>query len=153
MTSVTPRRPVARRFRRRMPAADNSVMSMWDRAGARSQAKTCWATRTSLPRPPRLTPRGRRLPGRADAATGLRIIDAVVIHTAEHHEECRLHLLDLLQRQRRFVELAGVHLRLHDVIDGFLDFLRCQILEHAQRRLDRIGDDGDARLPPAGPGT
>src|SRR6266704_6601114 len=107
MTSVTPRRPVARRFRRRIPAGDNSVMSMWDRAGARSQTSPCWATRTSLPRlppRPRLTPRGRRLPGRADAATGLRIVDAVVIHPAEHQEECRLHLLDLLQRERRFVE-------------------------------------------------
>src|SRR5207245_8679997 len=138
MTSVTPRRPVARRFRRRIPAGDNSVMSMWDRAGARSQTSTCWATRTSLPRPPRLTPRGRRLPGRADAATGLRIVNAVVIHPAEHQEECRLHLLDLSQRQRRFVELAGIHLGLHDVIDRFLDLLRCQILEYAQRRLDRI---------------
>src|SRR5712664_3901017 len=124
MTSVTPRRPVARRFRRRMPAGDNSVMSMWDRAGARSQASTRWATRTSLPR---LAPRGRRLPRRADAATGLRIVDTVVVHAAEHQEECRLHLLDLLQRQRRFVELAGVHLGLHNVIERFLDLLRRQI--------------------------
>src|SRR6267143_421037 len=123
MTSVTPRWPVARRFRRRMPAGDNSVMSMWARAGARSQASTRWATRTSLPR---LAPRGRRLPGRADAATGLRIVDAVVIHPAEHQEECRLHLLDLLRRQ---------------------------ILEHAQRRLDRIGDHRDRGFHRPGLGT
>src|SRR5947209_19000564 len=112
MTSVTPRRPVARRFRRRIPAGDNSVMSMWDRAGARSQTSTCWATRTSLPRPPRLTPRGRRLPGRADAATGLRTVDAAVIHAAEHQQECRHHLLALLQRDRRRAELTGVHVGL-----------------------------------------
>src|SRR5213594_4429084 len=101
-----------------MAAADTSVMSTCDARGARSHASTRFAIRISRSRSARAS-RGFWLPRRTDAATGLRIIDAVVIHPGEHHEECRLHLLDLLQRERGFVQLAGVDLGAHDVIDRF----------------------------------
>src|SRR6185503_760172 len=52
---------------------------------------------------------GRRLPIRRDATTGFRIVDAVVIHAAQDAHELLLHLLDLLQRHRRIVELTGIH--------------------------------------------
>src|SRR5262245_48916610 len=112
ITSVRPRRPVARRFRRRMATADSSVMSTCECAGARSHASTRCATRSRL-----VCRRG--LPRRADAATGLRIIDAVVVHPAEHYQECLFHLLDLLQRERCLIELSGADLGPDDVIDRF----------------------------------
>src|SRR3989442_9104076 len=101
-TSVKPRRRVARRLARRIAAAGNSVISTCDPAGARSHAITRSATRISC------SARGGRVPGRTDAATGLRVVDAVVIHPAQDSEERGLHLLDLLERERGFIELAGV---------------------------------------------
>src|SRR2546422_4956311 len=100
-----------------MAAADKSVTSTCDALGACSHASTRCAIRISW------SARGCRLPGRTDTATGLRIIDAVVVHPAQHHEERRLHLLDLVQRERSFVELAGIDLGAHDVIDRLLDLL------------------------------
>src|SRR5437016_14056528 len=88
-----------------MASADKSVMSTCDALGARSHASTRCAIRINW------SARGCRLPGRTDAATGLRIIDAIVVHPAQHHEERRLHLLHLLQRERGLVQLAGVDLR------------------------------------------
>src|SRR5690348_7170116 len=116
-----------------MSFPDSRVISTRERAGARSHANTCRATRASiaLPRLVRLA-RGRLMPGRADAATRLRIIDTVVIHAAENDEERRFHLLDLLERERRLVELTGVELGAHDMIDRLFDFLRRQIFQDAQ---------------------
>src|SRR2546423_5154136 len=110
MTSVSRRRPVARVLARRIAAADSRVISTCDPAGARSHASTRCATRISR------SARARRMPGRADSATGLRVIDTVVVHAAQHNEKCRLHLLDLLQCQRGFIELAGVDLGPHDMV-------------------------------------
>src|SRR5438552_13890894 len=115
-----------------MAAAESSVMSTCDPAGARSHANTRSATRISW------SARGRRVPGRTDAATGLRIIDAIVVHPAQDPQEGAFHLLHLLQRQRGFIELAGVDLGAHDVIDRLFDLLGRQILEDAQRRFDRV---------------
>src|SRR5262245_6209317 len=111
MTSVRPCRPVARRLTRRIATADSSVISMCEPEGAPSQANTRCATRISW------SARGCRVPARTDAATGLRVIDAIVVHPAQHDQEGGLHLLDLLQGQRGFVELARVDLGVDDVID------------------------------------
>src|SRR3989440_13004561 len=138
ITSVSPRRPVTRRLRCRIAALSSSVSST--RApSARSQASTRRATRarrgsrgakrSGLP--------GRRLPGRRDAATGLRVVDAVVVHPGDDAHELLLHLVDLLQGHRRLVELAGVELGAHDVADHVFNLLRRQVLQHAQRGLDR----------------
>src|SRR3954471_10719204 len=161
ITSVRPRRPVARRLARRISAAESSVISTWEPAGARSHPRTRWATSISFPAPG--TARGsardlrrraaRRMPGRTDPATGLRVVDAIVIHPAQHDQECGFDLLDLLECQRGFIELAGVHFRANDVVDRFFDLLWRQILEHAQRRLDRIRNHGDRRLHRARLGT
>src|SRR5438093_9604178 len=94
-----------------MAAAVNSVISTCDPAGARSHAITRSATRI------RSSARGRRVPVRTDAATGLRVVDAIVIHPAQDPEERGLHLLHLLQRERGFIELARVDLGGHDVVD------------------------------------
>src|SRR5438552_19001748 len=106
-----------------MAAADKSVMSTCDALGARSHASTRCAIRINW------SARRCRLPGRTDAATGLRIIDAIVIHPAQHPQERRFHLFDLLQRERGLVQLAGVDLRADDVIDRLLDLLRRQVFE------------------------
>src|SRR5467141_1925601 len=134
ITSVKPRRPVARRLARRIAAAGNSVISTCDPAGARSHAITRSATRISW------SARVRRVPVRTDAATGLRVIDAIVIHAAQDSEERGLHLLDLLEREGGFIELARVHLGAHDMIDRFLNLVRSQVLEDAQGCFDRVGD-------------
>src|SRR3954466_5869598 len=99
MTSVRPRRPVARRLALRIAAAESNVMSTCDPAGARSHPSTRSATRISWSA---RAGRARRVPGRTDTATGLRIVDAVVVHPAQYDQECRFHLLDLLQCQRGF---------------------------------------------------
>src|SRR5207247_1204339 len=122
ITSVSPRRPVARRLSRRIAAPSSRVTST--RAlPARSQASTRRATRarrvgggggdSGLA--------GRRLPGRRDAATGLRVVDTVVVHPGDDAHELLLHLLELLQGHRRLVQLAGVELGAHDVVDHFFD--------------------------------
>src|SRR6267143_7306390 len=134
ITSVKPRRPVARRLARRIAVAGSSVISTRDPAGALSHAITRSATRISS------SARGRRVPGRTDAATGLRVIDAIVVHPAQDSEERGLDLLHLLQGERGFIELAGVDLGAHDVVDRFLDLLRGQVLEDAQRGFNRVGD-------------
>src|SRR5467141_5075704 len=134
ITSVKPRRPVARRLARRIAVAGNSVISTCEPAGARSHAITRSATRISS------SARGRRVPGRTDAATGLRVIDAIVVHPAQDSEERGLDLLHLLQGERGFIELARVDLGAHDVVDRFLDLLRGQVLEDAQRGFNRVGD-------------
>src|ERR1044071_1906414 len=119
MTSVSPRRPVWRRLSRRIAGPLSTVSSMWARA-APSQARIRLTTRSSL---------GRGLPRRRDAATGLRIIDAIVIHPGDDADELLLHLVDLTQGHRpgeagvhlvdltqghrRFVELTGVQLVAH----------------------------------------
>src|SRR5437870_11013048 len=109
MTSVRPRRPVARRLRRRMAAASSRVSSTREcGGGAPSQARTRPTTRSSP---------GRGLPRRRDAATGLRIIDAVVVHPGDDADELLLDLVDLSQRHRRLIELPGVQLGAHDVVD------------------------------------
>src|SRR2546421_7785897 len=41
------------------------------------------------------------------------------------------------QGHRRLVELAGVELGAHDVADHVFNLLRRQVLQHAQRGLDR----------------
>src|ERR1700694_3177884 len=146
ITSVRPRWPVARRFKRRMSTPDSSVMSTRE-SGAPSHAKTRRATRAR-----RSAPRCR-LPGRPNAATGLRIVDAVVVHPAENDEECRLHLLDLVQREWRFVELAGADLGAHDVVDRLFYLLRREVVEHPQRRLHGVGDHRDGGFHGAGFGT
>src|SRR5205807_9849193 len=118
MTSVSPRRPVARRLSRRMAWASSSVSST--RAPrAPSHARTRRAARSS---------QGLRLPRRGDAATGLRVVDAIVIHPADDAHELPLHLIDLLQRHRRLVQLAGVELGAHDMVHDFLDILPRQTL-------------------------
>src|SRR6266487_842807 len=99
-----------------MAAAESSVMSTCEPAGARSHANTRFATRISW------SARGRRVPGRTDAATGLRVVDAIVVHPAQDDHEGGFDLLDLLQRERGFIELAGVHLGAHDVSDRLRDF-------------------------------
>src|SRR6059036_3578964 len=105
-TSVRPRRPVARRFSRRIALPSSSVTSI--RASwARSHPSTRRATPARCALRSRLP--GRRLPGRRDTATGLRVVDAVVVHPADAHE-LLFHLLDLLQRHGRLVQLAGVEL-------------------------------------------
>src|SRR6059036_244833 len=111
-----------------MAAGDKSVMSTCDRSGARSHASTRCAMRMSC------SARAARgfgggLPRRTDAATGLRIVDAIVVHPAQHDQERLLHLLDLLQCERGLIQLAGVDLRAHDVIDRFLDLLWRQVLQ------------------------
>src|SRR5439155_21698450 len=50
-------------------------------------------------------------------------------------------------------ELAGAELGWYDMIDRFLDLLGCEILEHAQRGLDRIGQHRDGGLDRARPRT
>src|SRR5207237_9885337 len=99
--SVRPRRPVARRLRRRMASASSSVSSTRARPrGTPSQARSRPTARSSL---------GRRLPRRRDAATGLRIVDAVVVHATDDSYEFLLHLVDLPQRHGRFVERSEEH--------------------------------------------
>src|SRR5436190_553037 len=133
MTSVTPRRPVARRFKRRIAAAPSSVSSTRTRR-APSQASTWRATRASV----RSEGRGLRgrLPVFADAATGLGVVDAVVVHPGQDADELRLHDVDLLQRERSVVQLAGGELGPDDVVDRFLDLLRGEVLQHPQGGLD-----------------
>src|SRR5213080_429600 len=136
MTSVSPRRPVARRLSRRMAGASSSVSST--RAPrAPSHARTRRAARSS---------QGLRLPGRRDAATGLRIVDAVVIHPGDDAHELPFHLIDLAQRHRRLVQLARVELGAHDVVDHLFDLLRREVLQHAQCGLDRVGEHSDRRF-------
>src|SRR5881628_2025977 len=101
MTSVTPRRPVARRFSRRMAAASSNVRSTRKR-----RAPSHAATRRAI-RARRSTPL-LRMTIRADPATGLRVVDAVVVHPAEHADELGLDLLDLLQRHRCLGQLTRV---------------------------------------------
>src|SRR5436189_5764167 len=150
MTSVTPRRPVARRFKRRIAAAPSSVSSTRTRR-APSQASTWRATRAS----DRSEGRGLRgrLPVLADAATGLGVVDAVVVHAGQDADEFRLHHVDLLQRERRLIELAGAELGSYDVIDRFLDLPGCEILEHAQPGRARTGQHRDGGLDRARPRT
>src|ERR1041385_3183836 len=102
MTSVSPRRPVARRFKRRIAGA-SSRLSSTVASRAPSHASTRRATRAR-----RRSSAGFGLETRRDAATGLGIIDAVVVHAGEHADEFLLHFRDLLQRDGRVVELAGV---------------------------------------------
>src|SRR4029077_16634535 len=136
MTSVSPRRPVTRRLSRRMTGAARSVSST--RAPrAPSHARTRRAARSSL---------GRGPPGRRDAAHGTRIVDAIVIHPADDAHELAFHLIDLLQRHRRLVQLAGVELGAHDMVDALLDLLRRQVLQHTQGGLDRVGEHRDRRF-------
>src|SRR5438477_9357336 len=111
MTSVSARRPNARRLSRRMAGASSSVSSI--RAlRAPSHARTRRAARSSL---------RRGLPGRRDAATGLRIIDAIVVHPADDAHELPLHLIDLLRRPRRIVQLAGVEPDPRDAVYDLFD--------------------------------
>src|ERR1051325_3625792 len=136
MTSVSPRRPVARRLSRRMAGASSSVSST--RAPrALSHARTRRTARSSL---------GGGLPGRRDAATGLRIVDAVVIHPADDAHEFPFHLIDLPQRHRRLVQLAGIELGAHDMVDELFDLLRREVLQYPQGGLDRVGEHGDRRF-------
>src|SRR6267378_418007 len=116
MTSVRPRRPVARWLRRRMAAAESSVISSREPAGARSHTRTRRAARISTST---RRSRGfcRGLPGRTDAAGGLRIVDPVVIHPAQDDQEGGFDLLDLPQGQRCLIQLAGIHLRADDMTD------------------------------------
>src|SRR3989441_8982027 len=81
-------------------AAPPTSVSSTRACGAPSQASTRRATRAR-----RASSLGRRLPRRRDAATGFRIVDAVVVHPADDADELLLHLLQLLQRHRRLVEL------------------------------------------------
>src|SRR6058998_2949357 len=120
MTSVRPRLPVARRLRRRIAGAPSSVSSMRT-PRAPSQASTRRATRASVCSETRDL-RGR-LPVFADAATGLGVVDAVVVHPGQDADEFRLHHVDLLQRERRLIELAGAQLGPGDVVDRFFDLL------------------------------
>src|SRR2546422_4275799 len=147
ITSVSPRRPVARRFRRRIAAPPKSVSST-RACGAPSQASTQRATRAR-----RASSLGRRLPRRRDAATGFRIVDAVVVHPADDADELLLRLLELLQRHRRIVELPLADLGPHNVVDDFLDLGRREILEHAERRFHRVGQHRDGGLRGARLGT
>src|SRR5947199_10219332 len=140
ITSVSPRRPVTRRFRRRIAAPPNSVSST-RACEAPSQASTRRATRAR-----RASSLGRRLPRRRDAATGFRILDAVVVHPGDDADELLLHLLQLLQRHRRLVELPLADLGPYDVVDHFLDLGRREILEHAERRFHRVGQHRDGGL-------
>src|SRR5712671_8210057 len=133
MTSVRPRRPVARRLALRIAAAESNVMSTCDPAGARSHPSTRSATRISCSA---RAGRARRVPGRTDTATGLRVVDAIVIHAAQDDQKRGFHLLDVLQGQGGFVELSRIDLRAHDVIDRLFDLLRRQILEDSERGLD-----------------
>src|SRR6266542_7148196 len=115
MTSVSARRPKARRLSRRMAAGSRSVSST--RASpprTPSQASTRRTTRSSL---------GGRLPRRRDAATGFRIVDAVVVHPADDADELLLRLLHLPQRHGGVVQLARVQLVADDVVDHFLDLV------------------------------
>src|SRR5690242_16546415 len=117
MTSVKPRRPVARRLRRRMAAGPTSVRST---RAPRARSHTNTRRAASLKARSIL---GGGLPVRRDAATGLRVIDAVVIHPGDAADEFGLHLVDLLERNRRLVELALAELGADDVTDRFLDLL------------------------------
>ena len=76
-----------------------------------------------------------------------------MVHAGQDADEFRLHHVDLLQRERRLIELAGAELGSYDVIDRFLDLLGCEILEHTQRGLDRIGQHRDGGLDRARPRT
>src|SRR5438309_3874216 len=144
-TSVSPRRPVARRFRRCIAGAPSSVNSTRT-SRAPSQASTRRATRSNVRSETRRL-RGR-LPVLADSATGLGVVDAVVVHAGQDADEFRLHHVDLLQRERRLIELSGAELGSYDVIDRFLDRLGCESLEQAQRVFSltaRRRDRGNSR--------
>src|SRR5256712_12166982 len=147
ITSVSPRRPVARRFRRRMAALPSSVSST-RACGAPSQASTRRATRAR-----RASSLGRRLPRRGDAATGFRVVDAVVVHPADDADELLLHLLQLLQRHRRLVELPLAVFGPYDGVVHFVDLGRREILEHPKRRFHRVGQHRDGGLRGARLGT
>src|SRR5947199_10684320 len=97
-TSVSPRRPVARRFSRRIAAPSSRVTSTRAPA-ARSQTSTRRATRArrAWGGAGESGLAGRRLPGRRDAPTGLRVVDAVVVHPGDDAHKLLLHLLELLQ--------------------------------------------------------
>src|SRR5437899_2994139 len=147
ITSVTPRRPVARRLRRRIAPPSSSVSST-RAAVAPSHASTRRATRAR--RATRSDPLGR-LPARRDATTRLRVVDAAVVHPADDAHELLLHLLELLKRHRHVVELAAVELAPHDVVDDLFDLLGRELLEDAQRRLDRVGEHRDGGFRRARP--
>src|SRR5215472_423121 len=117
ITSVRPRCPNVRRFRAFIRAGDSRVTET--RApGAPSQA----STRRTTVRRRRSVAGGRRrrpgrllaLPARRDAATIFRVVNAVVVHPREDANELRLHLVELLERDGRFVELARRQLVLHE---------------------------------------
>src|SRR5713226_1704848 len=126
-----------------MAAASSSVSST--RAPrAPSQAKTRRAARSSL---------DCGLPGRRDTATGLRIVDAGVVHARDDPQELLLHLIDLLQRHRRLVQLPGIQLGARDVIDHLGDLRGRQVLEDAQSGLHRVGEHADRRFGRVGLGS
>src|SRR6267154_118914 len=104
MTSVSPRRPVTRRFNRRIAGA-SSRLSSTVASRAPSHASTRRATRAR-----RRSSAGFGLEARRDAATGLWIVDPVVVHAGQHAHEFPLHFGDLLQGDGGVVELAGVDL-------------------------------------------
>src|SRR5258708_13085544 len=134
MTSVSPRRPVARRFSRRIAGA-SSRLSSTVASCAPSHASTRRATRER-----RRSSAGFGLETRRDAATGLGIVDPVVVHAGEDANEFLFHFGDLLQRDGCVVELARVDLGAGDLLDRLLDFRGRQVVADPQAALAHIPD-------------
>src|SRR6266550_9008795 len=104
---------------RRAPSSSSVSSTRARLRGTPSQARSRPTARSSL---------GRRLPRRRDATTGLRIVDAVVVHATDDPHEFLLHLVALPQRHGRFVELPSIQLGAHNVVDHLFDSLRGQVL-------------------------
>src|ERR1041385_3562963 len=114
MTSVAWSCPSERRFRVRIRDSVRNVTLMAARPVPSPSSTTATARRTTESGRGERNPAeavvtsgpGRGLPLRGDAATGGRIVDAVVMHPGEHANEFLTHFAELRQRERRLGQLS-----------------------------------------------